>query len=57
MSDEDDGDTRVGEALDDVEQIVGLLGREDRGGLVEDEDVGLAIEGLEDLDSLLRAHG
>ena len=36
--------------------MVGLLRREDTGGLVQDQDVGAAEQGLEDLDPLLHAH-
>ena len=38
------------------EQGLDLVGDEDRGGLVEDEDAALAGEGLEDLDPLLLPH-
>ena len=41
----------------DLEQLVGLPGREHRGGLVEDEHLRLPHEGLDDLDALLHAHG
>ena len=42
----------------DLEELVGLLRGEDRGRLVEDEDLGvLAGQGLEDLHALLHAHG
>jgi hypothetical protein len=37
------------------EDLLGLLGREDGRRLVEDEDPGLAVERLEDLDALLPA--
>ena len=38
-----------------VEQLVDLLRHEHRGGLVEDEDPGAAVEHLEDLDALALA--
>ena len=36
--------------------MVGLLGREDRGRLVEDQEVGAPVERLQDLDALALAH-
>ena len=39
----------------DPEQLGRLLRRQHRGRLVEDEDVGAAIERLQDLDALLLA--
>ena len=39
----------------DPEEMVGLLGRE-HARLVQDQDVGAAEEGLQDLDPLLHAH-
>ena len=39
----------------DPHELVDLLGREHGGGLVEDEDLGVAVEHLEDLDALLHA--
>ena len=37
--------------------MVGLLRGEHTGGLVQDQDVGAAEQGLQDLDALLHAHG
>src|SRR5499426_1415688 len=37
---------------EDAEELVGFLGREDRGGLVKDEELGAPVERLEDLDAL-----
>ena len=53
----DEDDRRAGgrELLHDAEQLVGLLRRQHRGRLVEDEQVDLARERLEDLDALLGA--
>ena len=39
------------------EEVVGLLRRQHRRRLVQDEDVGAAIEDFEDLDALLEADG
>ena len=47
----------VGQPAEDGEDLLGLLRGQDRRGLVEDEDPGIAIEGLEDLDALLPADG
>ena len=44
------------EAADHLEELLRLLRREHGRGLVEDEDVRLAIERLQDLDALLLAH-
>ena len=55
VADEDDRVALVGEALQDVEDLLRLLRRQDRRRLVEDEDPGLAVERLEDLDPLLPA--
>ena len=38
-----------------AEQMVGLGGRQHAGGLVEDQDIGAAIERLQDFDALLLA--
>ena len=57
VRDEDDGHPLCDEALEDLEQLHRLLRRQHRGRLVEDQDVGAAIERLEDLDALLLAHG
>ena len=55
VADEDDAVALGGEAAQDREDLLGLLGRQDRGRLVEDEDPRIAIERLEDLDPLLPA--
>ena len=47
----------VGEAADDLEQLARLLRRQHRRRLVEHEDVGVAVERLQDLDPLLLADG
>ena len=53
VADEDDRLALGRQATDDREQLAGLLWGEDGGRLVEHEDVGVAVEGLEDLDPLL----
>ena len=55
VADEDDAVALGREAAQDLEDLLGLLGRQDRGRLVEDEDLGVAVERLEDLDALLPA--
>ena len=44
-------------AAKQLEQRVGLRRREHGGGLVEDEDIGAAIERFENFDALLQADG
>ena len=53
VGDEDDGRALVLELTHDVHQLVGLLGREHRGRLVEDEHLRVTRERLDDLDALL----
>ena len=55
VGDEDDRPALVGHAPQHPEQGLGLLRRQDRGRLVEDEDAGVAGQRLEDLDPLLLA--
>ena len=55
--DEDDRHPVGLEAADDPEQLLRLLRSEHRSRLVEDEQVGVAVERLEDLDALLLADG
>jgi len=57
MGDEDDRMALPLERLDDLEQLLGLLRRQDSRRLVEDEDVRPAVERLQDLDALLLADG
>ena len=57
MADEDDAVPFLGETPKDGEDLLGLLGCQHGGWLVEHEDPGIAIEGLEDLDPLLPADG
>ncbi len=52
VADEDDGEPVPGEAAQHREQPFGLLRRQHRGRLVEDQHAGVAVEGLQDLDAL-----
>ncbi len=56
VGDEDDRLPGLAELAHDVHQLVGLLRGEHRGGLVEDEEPGVAGQGLDDLHALLHAH-
>ncbi len=55
VRDEDDRPSLGGDLAQRQEQRVGLLRREHRGRLVEDEDTRVLVEGVEDLDALLLA--
>ena len=55
VADEDDRRAALLQALDDSEQLARLLRRQHGGRLVEDQDVGAAVERLQDLDALLPA--
>jgi hypothetical protein len=55
VGDEDDGTAFGAELTEDSEEAVLFGGREDCGWLIEDEDAGVAVEELEDLDALLDA--
>ena len=57
VGDEDDRLALVDQAAHDAEEVVDLARGEHRGGLVEDEDVGLAEQRLDQLDPLLLADG
>ena len=57
VADEDDAVALGREAAQDLEDLLGLLRCQDGGRLVEDEDLGVAVERLEDLDPLLPADG
>ena len=56
VADEDDRAPLGGQPADRLEQRAGLLGREDRGRLVEDEDARAVIQGAQDLDPLECPH-
>ena len=45
----------VAQRAHDPEELLGLLRRQHGGRLVEDEDLGIAVERLDDLDPLLDA--
>ena len=55
VADEDDRLPLLGQAPDDREQLLRLLRGQHGGRLVEHEDVGAAVERLQDLDALLLA--
>jgi hypothetical protein len=55
VRDEHDRVPLRGVAAQELEQAAGLLRRQDGGGLVHDQDAGVAEQGLEDLDLLLQA--
>ncbi len=55
VGDEDDGAALRDQRADGDEELVDLLRRQHGGRLVENEDAGVAIERLEDLDALLLA--
>ena len=57
VRDEDHGDTLVGQRLQDLEELVRLLGGQHGRGLVQDQDVRAPVQGLEDLDPLLLPDG
>lgn len=57
VRDEDDRLALGGEGVDDVEQTLDLDVREDGRGLVQDEELGAAVEDLQDLNALLHADG
>ena len=57
VADEDDRLAVRLQAADDLEELARLLRRQHRGRLVEDQDVGAAVERLQDLDALLLADG
>ena len=56
VRDEDHGETVLYESAEGLEKGVGLLGGQDRGGLVENQQLNVPVEGLEDFDPLLLAH-
>ena len=55
VADEDDRHALARQRPEDLEQLLRLLRREHRSRLVEDEDVGVPVERLQDLDPLLLA--
>jgi hypothetical protein len=57
VRDEDDRHSLGRQGAQDAEELAGLLRRQDGGRLVEDQDVGVPVERLEDLDALLLPDG
>ena len=55
VADEDDRLAALDQAPEDGKELFGLLRRQDSGRLVKDEDVGSAIQDLDDLGPLLQA--
>ena len=55
VADEHDRLAGLAQASEVLEQLLGLLRREHRGGLVEDQHVDAPVERLQDLDTLLLA--
>ena len=55
VADEDDRHALAPQRAHDLEQVERLLRRQDGGRLVEDQDVGVPVERLHDLDALLLA--
>ena len=56
VRDEDDGLALIGELTYRIEELVDLLGHQNRRRLVEDEDLRPPIEDLDDLDPLSLPH-
>ena len=54
MGDQDDGFALIAQPVQNAEQVVGLGRCQNTGRFVQDQDIGFAIERLEDLDTLLR---
>ena len=57
VGDDDQGLAVVLHVAHDGKQLVGLLGGQHGGGLVQDQDVGPAVQDLHDLHRLLLGHG
>src|SRR5207237_6145145 len=57
VADEERACPRGPEAAEDLEDLARLLRRQDRGRFVQHEDPCVAIDGLEDLDTLLLTDG
>jgi hypothetical protein len=55
MGDQDDGFALLFQPAQDAEQMVGLGRGQNAGGFVQNQDIGFAIQRLEDLDALLVA--
>ena len=57
VGDDDQGLTVRLHVAHDGEELIGLLGGQHRGGLIQNQDVSAAIEDLDDLHGLLLGHG
>ena len=57
VGDEENALALLGKLLHGGHQLINLLGGEDGGGLVKDQNLVVAVEHLEDLHPLLHAHG
>ncbi len=57
VGDEDYDFAALLQPAEDSEEVFDLVWRQDGGGFVEDDDLGVAAEGFEDFDALLRADG
>ena len=55
MADENDADAFFQQRMHDLEQAAGFLRRQHRRRLVQDQNIGLTIEGFDNLDALLNA--
>ena len=56
VGDQDDGNALLAQGIENAEELNGFLRRQHAGRLIEDQDVGTAVERLQDLDALLLAH-
>ena len=57
VGDDDDSFIVIAHGAEDIKESVGLLGGEDGGGLVQDQDVSAPVEHLNDLYGLFFRHG
>ena len=55
VGDQDDGLALIPQAIENAEQVIRLGGRQHAGGFIQDQNVGLAVQRLQDLDPLLVA--
>ena len=56
VGDEDEAPTVVGHPAQNDEELLDLLGRQDGGRLVQDQETAIPVEGLDDLDALTLPH-
>ena len=57
VRDDQDGDALAFQVAQHVKQLIGFLRCEYAGWLVQNQDVGLTVQGFENLDALLHADG